>query len=310
VSWKPLAKTFKDGDILYGLDEGRGEAKNAILARDRGGKLTRIFAAFKKKRSERIIIQNTITDSVFHPGLPGLRSPAEVRAEPKVAADPERAVAFRDFLAAHPKYSLAQYQPPKNLMTDQSPMIAAWLKTSKAGLEFQATQRPGSKIHFVLDGLDFKRALATKDVAGDVARREMNAPLDITSGEVRWLFRHRNDPEVKDSVVFWHQGKQTPPPWEWPEHREGFANFLAGKSPDLAKEEGSGELKDTLQTLKASVNVQRAFRAGKGTHYVREGDSLQAIADQHSVSPADLRTWNGLASDAIAPGQVLRTRGP
>jgi membrane-bound lytic murein transglycosylase D len=38
---------------------------------------------------------------------------------------------------------------------------------------------------------------------------------------------------------------------------------------------------------------------------VRPGDSLYAIASRFKVSIADLRRWNGLASDLLHPGQKL-----
>jgi LysM repeat protein len=51
--------------------------------------------------------------------------------------------------------------------------------------------------------------------------------------------------------------------------------------------------------------MQRAFRKGKGQYYVRPRDSLQFIANLHSVSVDDLKNWNKLRDELIEPGQVL-----
>lgn len=46
------------------------------------------------------------------------------------------------------------------------------------------------------------------------------------------------------------------------------------------------------------------------THRVGAGDTLTRIATRYGVTVAELREWNGLASDAIRVGQVLRTAPP
>ena len=50
-----------------------------------------------------------------------------------------------------------------------------------------------------------------------------------------------------------------------------------------------------------------ASEQGKLTRYrVRRGDTLFSIAEQFSVTPAELRQWNGLRSDRVARGASLR----
>ena len=41
-------------------------------------------------------------------------------------------------------------------------------------------------------------------------------------------------------------------------------------------------------------------------HTVRQGESMGVIARRYGVSPDDLRRWNGLAQNAVRPGQRLR----
>ncbi|GAB4243737.1 MAG: hypothetical protein OHK005_08300 [Candidatus Methylacidiphilales bacterium] len=46
------------------------------------------------------------------------------------------------------------------------------------------------------------------------------------------------------------------------------------------------------------------------THRVSAGDTLNRIATRYRVTVSELRQWNGLASDSIRIGQVLRTAPP
>ena len=44
------------------------------------------------------------------------------------------------------------------------------------------------------------------------------------------------------------------------------------------------------------------------TYYVRKGDSLYSIAQQFHTTVANIRSWNGLTSDRITPGERLTIR--
>lgn len=311
-AWDTLAASFRDGDILYGLDQGRGAAKTAIknFRAEVVGEIV-VFKFIRMTRHyERIIIQNDITNAVFdalEPKKPGLRSDKQIKATASVKSDPKRALEFRDFARDHPKYSVAAYSTPQS--GDPTAVMdnakSAWLKTSKAGLEFQAKRRKGFHIHFILDGLDFDRALRQDTLRGQTAQTRVHDPLDITSGEIRWLFRHRNDPDVRQSAVFWRNGVKTSPPWEMADNQHKFANFVYTKDQVLADERDSG-FQPALRELKAALVIQRALRKKSGTHYVRVGESLTSIAHLYHLSVADLRTWNGLTSDEIALGDILQ----
>src|SRR6056297_1143758 len=173
LEWANLAVAFRDGDILYGLDRGRGAAKAAILAyRQQVARQVVTFGFIRRTRNfERIIIQNDITNATFDAldrKSPGVRTDKQIKKTDSVKSDPQRAIDFRDFVADHPKYGLRDWQPdPTNPMDSAR---AAWLKTSKAGLEFQAMHRPGYLIHFILDGLAYDRVLLQDNVAGPVAQ--------------------------------------------------------------------------------------------------------------------------------------------
>lgn len=46
------------------------------------------------------------------------------------------------------------------------------------------------------------------------------------------------------------------------------------------------------------------------THEVQEGEKLEDIAKQYNVSTSDLKQWNKLLNDEIAPGKILYTSDP
>ncbi|QAX95780.1 LysM-like peptidoglycan binding protein [Streptomyces phage Teutsch] len=47
-----------------------------------------------------------------------------------------------------------------------------------------------------------------------------------------------------------------------------------------------------------------------GTYTVKKGDTLWSVSQAYKVSVADLKSWNGLKSDDLAIGQVLKTKKP
>jgi membrane-bound lytic murein transglycosylase D len=50
--------------------------------------------------------------------------------------------------------------------------------------------------------------------------------------------------------------------------------------------------------------------AAPQNYKVKAGDSLYSIARAHSISVVDLKKWNGLSSDTIQPGQLLKVGAP
>tara|TARA_Y100001960_G_C14762043_1_gene874647 strand:+ start:680 stop:1621 length:942 start_codon:yes stop_codon:yes gene_type:complete len=310
--WNQLAKEFEDGDILYGLDGPRSRAKSAILSeRSHIRTQTASFIFFTKTRLfERIIIQNQITNAVFSPLQDGLSTDRQVRRNARredvhIESDPQRAIQFRDFLSQHPKYDVSGYRKTGNMDAAR----AAWLKTSKAGLEFQATQRDG-KIHFILDDLTFDRVLKQDMLPSAKAAARIKYPLDITSGEVRWLFRNRTNKKVVEAVVFWLRGQKVSAPWLMLEYRNQFQNFLYTRDQEL-RDDKESEFKQAIRELNAALLVQRSFRKRKGKHYVAPGDTLLSIAQNHGLSLVQLYEWNAESiSDGIKIGDVLQISRP
>jgi hypothetical protein len=301
MPWEKIAEEFKDGDILYGLDEGRGAARDAILlARRQITTRVQFMCCFtRQKNYDRIVIQNSITNSVFDPAKPGLQSNEEIAKNALVKSDVARATGFKDFLGRHEKYSIANYVP------GDSPN-RAWLNASKAGLEYQAKREYGV-IHFVLDGLDFKRVLMQNHVKDAVTARSVIAnPGDITSAEIRFLFRRRADPDFTGKLRFWREGELVAAPWLSNENRYAFANFIYSKVQILSDEADSTEFKNVIRELKTALVLQRAFRARNNRYMVREGDNIASISERNNISIEALSALNPLVP--IEPGAIFRLR--
>ncbi|MDC9595186.1 hypothetical protein PSI17_16735, partial [Xenorhabdus sp. IM139775] len=63
-----------------------------------------------------------------------------------------------------------------------------------------------NSVHFILDNIDMKYVVHK--------RRYPGAPHDITSHELRWIYRNRKNINVQKKIQFWLNGHPTFPPWE------------------------------------------------------------------------------------------------
>jgi insecticidal toxin complex protein TccC len=192
MAYEFLAKAFKNGDVIYGLDEPRKSAYEAVKKAgfkesvSHTKKILKVIPIGKEKRAV-VLIQNTLTNAVWSP-LDGAHYSSD-EAIAKELEDAKRGKEFKKFLSEHPRYDVAK-QASQN--PNQDPK-QSWKRTSKAGLEFQLKCRRGI-VHFVVDKIiDNLAMVATKKQHG----------TSITSAELRWLYRHRNLHLVQDNVRFW-----------------------------------------------------------------------------------------------------------
>lgn len=274
MDWDQLVATFKDGDVLYGLDQGRKAAKDAILKAQANTTVkVRFMKVFTRtKKADRIIIQNAITDSVFDAltagsklktGGPILSADKQIKSNKGVQSDPQRAIGFRDHLRNHPKWNVERgisdqdvkghgWQVNKNAsanVDDMDRARKAWTRTSKAGIEYQTKAR-GCTVHFILDGLDYERVVK-------------KIPGDVTSAEIRWLYRHRSDEQVMNHITFWLDGDVKDAPWLWPTNAAAFAKYQPKSEALTEDHDNAKDLRETVKQTAVSNLVKFWEEQGK-----------------------------------------------
>lgn len=207
----PLTEIFQWGDILYGLDTPREKSLSALSSAGFKRKeaikpqaksiFKSIRQSFQKvKEKTNIIIQNDITNAVWDVGKP--KEYSDDKKIHKQLNDSERAIQFRKFIASHEKYNVIVQDEATKLMAEPSAAmqlgVPLWKRTSKAGLEFQLLIRKKT-LHFMTD-------LIGDDIGVVVSKEGHGA--SITSSELRWLYRHRDLPEVRSNLIFYREGKK------------------------------------------------------------------------------------------------------
>ncbi|MGA6366664.1 RHS repeat-associated core domain-containing protein [Proteus penneri] len=208
----PLTEIFQRGDILYGLDKPREKSLSALSSS--GFKrieaieppstkniLKFIRQSFRKvKEKTNIIIQNDITNAVWDVSKP--KEYSDNKMIKKQLNDPERAIQFRQFISSHEKYNVIDQDEATKLISEPWKAmqfgVPLWKKTSKAGLEFQLLVRK-KPLHFMTD-------LIGDDIGVVISKEGHGA--SITSSELRWLYRHRDLPEVRSNLIFYRDGKK------------------------------------------------------------------------------------------------------
>lgn len=216
----PLTEIFQWGDIVYGLDQPREKSLSALssagfkrkeaIKPQAKGILKSIRQSFRKaKEKTNIIIQNDITNAVWDVGKP--KEYSDDKTISKQLNDPERGIHFRQFIGSHKKYNVIEQEEATKLMADPSKVmqfgVSLWKKTSKAGLEFQLLVRKKT-LHFMTDRIG-------DDIGMVISKKGYGA--SITSSELRWLYRHRDLPEVRSNLIFYRDGKKI-------SHEEIFGN--------------------------------------------------------------------------------------
>ncbi|ROP61775.1 insecticidal toxin complex protein TccC [Enterobacter sp. BIGb0383] len=207
----PLADIFQWGDIVYGLDKPREQALSTLSAAGFKRKevlkpptkniFKSIRQSFRKvKEKANITIQNDITNAVWDVAKP--KEYSDDKTIRKQLNDPERAIQFREFIASHDKYNVITQEESTKLMAEPWKAmqlgVPLWKRTSKAGLAFQllVKQKP---LHFMTD-------IIGDDISLVISKEGHGA--SITSSELRWLYRHRDLPEVQSNLIFYRNGKK------------------------------------------------------------------------------------------------------
>jgi hypothetical protein len=141
--------------------------------------------------------------------------------------------AYLDSLLNHPKYHTAVVSRKLSLSTSDKPggegSNEAFRRKSKGALNYLISQ--GKSLHFILDGLDMA------GVAGKVnfPTKQDKSPQptsdgppkysDVTGAELRWIYRHRDDPNTQRAVQFWMKSLQCDAPWDQIKFKDVWSKY-------------------------------------------------------------------------------------
>ncbi|MDM3869428.1 RHS repeat-associated core domain-containing protein [Proteus faecis] len=207
----PLTEIFQWGDILYGLDEplesfvsvlNSSGFKRKEAIKPSTNNIFKLIRRFFRKAKEKtnIFIQSDVTNAVWDINKPTEYS--DDKRTNKQLNDPERAIQFKQFISSHERYNVIAQDEATELKLKpwrkKQLSIPLWNKTSKAGLEFQLLVRK-KPLHFIAD-------IIGDDIGVVVSKKGYGA--SITSSELRWLYRHRDLPEVRSNLTFYRDGKK------------------------------------------------------------------------------------------------------
>ncbi|CDH34623.1 hypothetical protein [Xenorhabdus bovienii] len=124
---------------------------------------------------------------------------------------------FKTHMEKHLKYSTAAAEDPLSKYS-----TTHYSRKCKGGLSWIVTDNDPIaqklKIHFILDGIDMKSVVKKESYISD--------KTSITAHELRWIYRNRNNPKVKQKIHFWLDGEPSMPPWERPESRELWKEYI------------------------------------------------------------------------------------
>ncbi|WP_374699524.1 RHS repeat-associated core domain-containing protein [Wolbachia endosymbiont (group A) of Limnophora tigrina] len=233
---KDFVNDFKKGDLIYGLDSPR---KNYV------------DSAKKKYPGEKIII-NKYNDPVL-----GKYSPTSS----SIPLKDKDLVEYEEFLKSEEKFNekVLKNEDKENEYKKGSAfdtikrMERQIARACKAGIVFKTSR--GKKVHFVLDEIDINRVLDKK----------IYHYKNITSGELRSIYRQRNKEWIEKNVVFWKGGKKVNPPWEDDKMRKAWKNYglksIGGNLRKISNKYASSRLKTRFEWLIKGVGtIARNFR--------------------------------------------------
>lgn len=185
IPYQALSEKFEEGDIVYGLSIDRTPAVNAL---DR-----RKFPS-RKNGKDNILTQNPLTDAVFGVTVtPGkYRSDEEIKAQ---LYDYQRGIGFKKFTTNYSSLKKLDYLE----LPEKDRANRLWKRTSKAGLVYQIFNMD-KKVHFCVENLH--------TAIDKIAKKEGIEGNSVTASEIRFLFRHRNQPQVSKNLKIYNKDKE------------------------------------------------------------------------------------------------------
>lgn len=180
-----VALEFKLGDILYGIAQCQHEVMQQLIN----------FNDFSNKD---ICSQTTITDAVWEHrnyfSRDKYRDDATIK---EMLNDADRGIKFKYFLEKHKKYNILSRSGIKSYRPHKNEEDICLSRTSKAGLEFQIMERQ-ERVFFCIDNLN--------NCIPEIAQKKPDYGTYITASELRWLYRRKDHPNVKNNVQFCLEG--------------------------------------------------------------------------------------------------------
>ena len=132
-----------------------------------------------------------------------------------------------------PKYHTAVVSRELSRSTQDKPggegSNEAFRRKSKGALNYLISQ--GIFLHFILDGLNMedvaaKRNFPTKqDKSPQPTSDGPPKYSDVTGAELRWIYRHRDDPNTQRAVQFWLKDQQCDAPWNQIPFKNAWSNY-------------------------------------------------------------------------------------
>jgi len=185
--YQDLSEKFEEGDIVYGLSMDRTPGVDA---------LDRKTFPNRKNGKDNILTQNPLTDAVFGSSV----TPGNYRSDEEIKErlyDYQRGLSFKKFTTDYPPLNKLDYLA----LSGQHRANKLWKRTSKAGLVYQIFILD-KKVHFCVDHLS--------EAIDKIARKEGVEGNCVTASEIRFLFRHRYQPQVLNNLKIYNKDKEIP----------------------------------------------------------------------------------------------------
>lgn len=198
-----IKKNFRSGDLIYGLCRKRlafAQQLFGVNASDAFGfQPKNIIDPLSSKKIHHIFvdsmnIENGVTLDQYEPAV----------------GKTQQAIDYQEWLSSHNKYNPGNSPEPNDV-------VKRIARACKGGIEYTTSRE--NNIYFVLDGI------FVVDVMQDVGKEG-----SITGRELRWIYRHKDDKNVMDHIVFIKNNEVTEAPWiSNPEQWKVYKDHLSTK---------------------------------------------------------------------------------
>ena len=241
LKYLQFASTFQRGkDLIYGLAMPRASYVEALDAQyPERSKADPQYLRIQPEDGMDFIIIDTFNNAFlgtevlkslppFFIGraLTGTEAQDSERYLGELKGEHDQVRSFRTYLEKETLYDLQSISG-----ATRAEQMMRYGRSCKTGMAYAILARKG-RVHFLLDEIKMNLVLAD--------RLKPKPERSISGKELRWLFRHRNHPQIRPEVVFWKDGKTTSAPWEsepkdWAEYGQEVLSRHSGSSTKIEK---------------------------------------------------------------------------